>query len=121
MARSEWKWYGNAGHFCLGHECRFHLATEIEGYMISTVGELVRSMFFHSSGGYQEIGAGRLYETAVFELDDPVQRCNAKICGGCGRPNPSNWNPIELVEANTAKEATDNHYMLCKNYDKEIT
>lgn len=30
----------HAGHLCVGHMCRFHLNTYVNGYIISTVGEL---------------------------------------------------------------------------------
>ena len=40
MSAADWKWYGHPGHFILGDKCRFHLATVVGPFMISTVGEL---------------------------------------------------------------------------------
>jgi hypothetical protein len=36
-----WKWFGSAAHFICGRWCRFHLATQVGRYLISTVGEFV--------------------------------------------------------------------------------
>jgi hypothetical protein len=38
--KSEWIWMPHPGHFMLGHYCRFKLNTYVNGYIISTVGEL---------------------------------------------------------------------------------
>lgn len=38
---NEWEWFGNAAHFICGRWCRFHLATKVGKYLISTVGEYV--------------------------------------------------------------------------------
>jgi hypothetical protein len=89
------KWFGHAGHFILGHRCRFHLCTQVGKYLVSTVGELwhergsreihariVDPAWFdanrHRLGddfdaayfkrfGYDAIGCDRKYETMVFK------------------------------------------------------
>jgi hypothetical protein len=38
--KSDWIWMPHVGHFILGHQCRFHLNTYVNGYIVSTVGEL---------------------------------------------------------------------------------
>ena len=43
MSADKWIWMGHAGHFILGHKCRFHLSTYVNGYIVSTVGEYVLS------------------------------------------------------------------------------
>jgi hypothetical protein len=40
MSKHKWIWMPHAGHFCASHRCRFHLNTYVNGYIISTVGEL---------------------------------------------------------------------------------
>lgn len=37
---SSWEWYGHPAHFICGDKCRFHLATKVGKYLVSTVGEL---------------------------------------------------------------------------------
>src|SRR5919106_127620 len=36
---TELKWFGHAAHFICGRWCRFHLATQVGDYLVSTVGE----------------------------------------------------------------------------------
>lgn len=36
---ADWKWYGHPAHLIVGDKCRFHLATLVGPFMISTVGE----------------------------------------------------------------------------------
>jgi len=107
-----WRWFGNAAHLCVGHHCRFHLATLVGGgFLVSTAGqhwpdrdarEIHASIFDpgwfadnkHLKGGFfdeaymrrfgfGEIGgSGRKYETMVFKAGKP---CSIKGCG-CGLP-----------------------------------
>jgi len=37
--RDEWVWMPHAAHLMVGNDCRFHLATYVGGYIVSTVGE----------------------------------------------------------------------------------
>ncbi len=37
--KSDWIWMPHVGHLCVGHMCRFHLNTYVNGYIVSTVGE----------------------------------------------------------------------------------
>jgi len=39
MSREEWIWMPHVAHLCVGHWCRFHLATYVNGHVVSTVGE----------------------------------------------------------------------------------
>jgi len=57
---------GDAGHFCDANRCRFHLHTHIGRYCISTIGDYYP--LDARDGAPKEIGAGRLYETIVFDL-----------------------------------------------------
>lgn len=46
---SEWRWFGEHGHYILGRWCRFHLCTQIGDYLVSTVGKLVHPRQTHGS------------------------------------------------------------------------
>lgn len=35
----KWKWFGHPAHFICGRDCRFHLATKIGRWLVSTLGE----------------------------------------------------------------------------------
>lgn len=86
----DWVWMPHAGHFIGSNYCRFHLATYIHGYLISTVGEYfpsdgVREIICQTRGihlegrgeereedflnkvGFEKIGYDRTYETMVFK------------------------------------------------------
>ena len=105
ISRLLWKWFGTAGHLCVSDYCRFHLATEIGDYLISTVGEYFRN----DDNEMTEIGLGRNYETMVFLLTDEVCDC------GCGMRVPD-LSEIEMIPANTRMEANENHRDLCLKY-----
>ena len=95
MDRSKWIWMPHAAHLVVGNDYRFHLATYVGGYLVSTVGEwwpdqTVRKIHakvhdpqwldanqgrkgddfdraYFKRFGYEEIGADRTYETMVFK------------------------------------------------------
>ena len=132
MDKSDWIWMPHAAHFILGTECQFHLATYVNGYLISTVGELwpdsrIRAITANAKGiqingrgdawdadymkkiGYAEIGYQRKYETMVFMAEPnyehrccPWRMANASEIDGQGYNDPS--------------DATDGHLALCERY-----
>lgn len=116
------KWFGCAAHFCCGRWCRFHLATQVGKYLISTVGEYVHPSMSGSSESTEEewlkknapgadIGFNRKYETMVFKV--------GKLCGcGCGLPSISG-SEIDFAGYMTAKEATEGHYKFLKIYSRK--
>jgi hypothetical protein len=118
----EWKWYGLAGHFTCGRWCRFHICTQVGGYLISSVGMLVHP---RDSGGGEvnegrylsanpdgaDIGCGRHYETMVFKAGKP---CDAAGCA-CGLPAIDGYE-LAAKSANNVKEATANHMEMCKKF-----
>jgi hypothetical protein len=122
--KSKWLWFGTAAHFCCGRWCRFHLATKVGKYLISTMGEFVSP---RNSGGSEvtegawlkenypgeDIGYGRKYETFVFRLGKETCPC------GCGLPVLSKWSEIDSLGANDAKTATENHRKLCDKWSKK--
>lgn len=116
---SEWKWFGDAGHFICGRWCRFHLCTQIGRFLVSTVGAYVHPR--HSMGSElrerewleanfpgEDIGWGRKYETMVFLAGEP---CSEPTCG-CGLPVNSG-NELAFDGYNDAGAATNGHYKMC--------
>lgn len=118
----DWKWFGVAAHFCCGQWCRFHMATQVGEYLISTVGEYVHPR--HSNGSEAEearwlsenwpgedIGMDRKYETMVFRAGKP---CTSAGCG-CGVPEIG-----EVCDGfgsyNDRASAQAGHLCLCNEY-----
>jgi hypothetical protein len=135
IPESEWRWFGWARHLIVGRDCRFHLATEVGDYLISTVGDYlpdepireilakVRGVVLEGTGddrradymkkiGYEEIGCDRMYETMVFKLSQGPCGCGE----GCGAREIAEWCEVDFARANTQREATDAHMELCRKY-----
>lgn len=138
--QADWKWFGSAGHLIVAQWCRFHLCTQVGKYLVSTVGEYwpdvkVRKIHAkihdpkwlaeneHLRGnafdavymrrfGFEEIGAGRKYETMVFEAGVP---CEAEGCR-CGMPNAKSWAELDGQGYNDAGEATRGHMAMCEKW-----
>jgi hypothetical protein len=131
IPQSDWKWFGHAGHLCVGPWCRFHLCTEIGPYVVSTVGEYlpmesVREFYAQSRGviltkrgemgeieyiqkvGFEDIGFNRKYETMIFRV---TGHCNSPECG-CGLPM-IDGDEQDCEGYNTAKDATEGHIRMC--------
>lgn len=123
IPHSEWEWYGDVGHCCVGRWCRFHLHTRIGAFIVSTIGQYVHPR--HSGGSEQEeakwlkqhpngeeIGCDRLYETFVF-------RHSGNRCGGacnCGEMMVEDYSEIDSLGANDQRTANENHMTLCLKY-----
>ena len=137
MKRENWVWMPHAGHFILGHQCRFKLNTYVGKYIVSTVGEylpdsaireilaLPRNIQLEGMGdareadwmkkvGFENIGLDRKYETMVFEAG-PV--CDVEDCM-CGMPTLKTCRELDFIGCNTRKEANQNHIELCSKWDK---
>lgn len=135
IPKSEWKWFGRAGHFICADWCRFHMCTLIGEYLVSTVGEYipdeaVREICAQSRGitlegrgdarradwlnklGFEEIGYQRKYETMVFKVGASV--CTAAGCM-CGLPEiiPTE---LDMDGYNTAGEAAAGHSAMCEKW-----
>lgn len=131
--KADWRWFGKAAHFIGGRDCRFHLATKVGPWLVSTVGEYlpdapVREILADSRGialngmgdarraswmeqvGYEEIGYGRTYETMVFRAGEP--------CGGdCGCGVPTiDGSKLDFRGYNNAGDATAGHLALCAKW-----
>ena len=138
IPREEWEWFGSAGHLIVGSDCRFHLATLIGPWWVSTVGEWLpdsnswdiyarkvggippdlrgddRRAWFLKHVGYVEIGAGRTYETMVFRAD-PEQRCERDECN-CGQPEIVSWSELDSDVYSERGDAQRGHYALCERW-----
>lgn len=101
MKKGEWVWMPHPAHFICARDCRFHLATCVGDFVVSTVGEYLpdetlreihcqalgitlegkgdaRLADFVAKVGYLEIGFDRKYETMVFPAtrrDVPGEEC----------------------------------------------
>jgi len=138
IARSEWEWFGNAAHLIVGSHCRFHLATRVGPWLVSTVGEYVpdyavreimaqrRGFDLEGQGdareadwlkkhGFEEIGFGRKYETMVFRW---ARLCDSEECG-CGLPTPDDWEELDSDGYNDAASATRGHYAMCERWSEK--
>lgn len=134
MSKQNWIWMPHAGHFILGHMCRFRLNTYVNGYIVSTVGEYVpdsavREILNECRGGeplsigdlgeqeyleryeFENIGADRKYETMVFRATKTQFKCCPYRL--------KDTDKIDFEGYNTADEAYQGHLKMCKKYDKK--
>jgi hypothetical protein len=137
--KESWEWFGNAAHFICGHMCRFHMATKVGPWLVSSVGEMwpdrpgreihaqvydpkwllanrnLKGDTFDAAYmerfGYEEIGYDRKFETMVFLAGE---RCTAKGCG-CGLPSIGG-SEMDGEGSNDAGTATKNHMAMCDRY-----
>lgn len=134
MKKENWIWMPHTGHFICGNNCRFHLATYVGNYIVSTVGELVppdavreisakcRGIVLEGRGdarladwlkkhGFEEIGCGRTYETMVFKAKKSKNKCCPYTM----------TQPTELDSEgyNSEADAFKGHYRLCKKWAKK--
>lgn len=98
MNREDWIWMPHPAHFICSFDCRFHLATFVGEYIVSTVGEYfpdspLREIFakqrnvvlkgigderkydYLNRVGFEEIGYKRKYETMVFKCSIQDEEC----------------------------------------------
>lgn len=125
-------------HFICSRDCRFHLATRVGPWIVSTVGEFepcmsVQEIRAESKGltlkgrgdarradamrqlGYEEIGYQRTYETMVFPSaprdDDGDTCCPWTAADFC---------EVECEGYNDAGAAYAGHLALCEKYAAEV-
>lgn len=104
--KQDWIWMPHPGHFICGYKCQFKLCTYVNGYIVSTVGEMP-SMFKPKQ--FESIGYNRIYETMVFkaEAQDEIC-CPYKIIVS---------EELDMRGYNTAADATKGHMELCEEWD----
>lgn len=143
IPREEWEWFGHAGHLIVARWCRFHMATKVGDYLVSTVGEYwperpVREIHakVHDPGwlaakrhllgdefdaaymrrfGFEEIGYGRKYETMVFRA---TKVCTSPSCD-CGMPMPDDWSELDSGAYNNPGAARAGHLAMCEKWANE--
>jgi hypothetical protein len=105
-----WKWFGMPAHFIGASYCRFHMATRVGPWMVSSVGYYQMP----SSENPTEIGCGRLYETMVF-------RAAECACGGsaCEGHMLESGEELDMIPANDAVSASANHMAACLRWADE--
>lgn len=139
MKKDKWKWFPHAGHLIICNDCRFHLNTYVGKYIVSTVGEywpdrVVREIHAkvynpnwleenkHKKGdefnhvymkefGYEDIGAGRKYETMVFKAIKSKDKCCPYTA--------ANWTEIDMNGYNTNEDAYKGHLKMCQKWNKK--
>lgn len=123
IPESKWVWHGFAAHFCCGEWCRFHLATTVGNYLVSTVGKYVHPSksgasektereFLKDNPEGEEIGYGRYYETMVFKAGAP---CSC----GCGIPS-IDGSEIDSGCYQNSKDAAEGHRRLCLKFASKL-
>lgn len=106
MSKDKWIWMPHAGHFICGHKCRFKLNTYVNGYIVSTVGEL-----YFSDDKEETVGCDRKYETMVFKAKKSDHKCCPYV--------QSNGSDIDFAGYNTPEDAYEGHLKFCNKYDKK--
>lgn len=116
IPENEWIWQGHPGHFCAASYCRFHLATRVGDYLISTVGDYYTNP---EDGERKEIGysadGSAWFETYVFKVAGTLD---------CGCAEVDGWSEIDGERWSEAKMAHDGHLQYCQKYaakTEEIT
>lgn len=138
MKKENWIWMPHAAHLIVGNDCRFHLATYVGKYIVSTVGEYwpdqeVRRIHaevnnpswyeenknlkgdnfdiaYFKKFGYNEIGCGRIYETMVFKAK--------KTKGLCCQYVMISGENVDFRGYNTPKEAREGHSKMCLKWSE---
>jgi|GEM_PF-4029981 len=90
-------------HLCV--ECRFHLATFVGSWLISTVGDYINPL----TKKRDTIGSGRAFETFVFTTDgkpDPES----------GHPTIIGWNERDSNEYMHERAACEGHEAMVAKY-----
>ena len=142
MGKENWIWMPHAGHLCVGHDCRFHLATYVNGYIVSTVGEywpdieIRRSMAetemrFHPEKkidltlrgdyfdheymkvfGFVDIGLNRTYETMVFKAKKRDDEYQCCMWKVTG-------DCLDMEGYGNPSDAYEGHMELCEKWEEE--
>lgn len=118
IPRSEWEWFGYAGHFICASKCRFRLCTKVGDFLISTVGDMWFPDYSKGTGSKKRetFGAGEnsFFETYVFRAG---ARCTVADCG-CNQPTLAEACEIDGERCATAGEAQALHLKYCEKYAK---
>jgi hypothetical protein len=106
----KFKHFGYPAHFICADRCRFHLATQVGKYIVSTVGA-----FFPSPEGKMEIiGIDRFFETMVFKCGKICKRADCR----CNMPE-TNGRELDMAGYETAGEAQAGHKKMIKKWTEK--
>ena len=111
IEKQDWIWHALPGHYICADRCIFRLTTEIGNYLISTVGEMIA---LTSKGEWEDIDAGRKYETIVFKI---TSRCKARNCR-CLFPH-HDGQELDTKGYNLRREAQKGHLAMCEKWSKK--
>jgi hypothetical protein len=127
ISHDKWEWFGVVGHYICGQWCRFHLATMVGPWLVSTIGEYVHPL--HSKGNEkdeaewmrvnwpgEDIGCGRKYETMVFKAG---ARCTKKGCE-CNMP-AIGGSELDIHGYQTRGQAQAGHLQMCKKWSRKAS
>lgn len=133
-SKSKWVWMPHPGHFICASECKFHLTTEVGGYIVSTVGEYfpqesVREILAKCRGvvlegkgeererdymtkiGYENLGVDGKYETMVF----PSKTSDEACCPFTA----AEWGGLAQRRYSSPGEAYAGHMEFCEEWGKK--
>jgi len=150
VSKEDWFWMPHVAHLCVGNWCRFHLATYVNGHIISTVGEylpdsdvrrcilegnITRS--FHSEEEKEKM------RLVLSKIGDDFDRYYINLLGyeeiGCNRKYETMVFAAEKIDEeccryyaliefcidsigyNCPSEATRGHYAMCEKFDNVET
>ena len=136
--KDELIWMPHPGHLIISNDCRFHLNTYVNGYIVSTVGEwwpdrVVREIHaevrelkwlednkhlkgddfdyaYNEKFGFMEIGMGRKYETMVFKAKKETSK-QAMCC-----PYTQTGSDLDMDGYNDAVSAFKGHNKMVKKW-----
>ncbi len=135
MKKEDWTWMPHPTHFICSNYCRFVLATEVGGYIISTVGEYVpdsnlrdvlagcrgitlkgkgdeRERDWIKKNGFENLsGEGQTYETMVFSS---LKTKNNECC-----PYQIVLPDVDSRRYKYAGDAYKGHLKLCEKWSKK--
>lgn len=104
-----WKWYGYAGHLCVGKRCAFHLQTSYKKHLVSTVG----AYYPKNSDIMETIGAEGddfkpFFETFVYPYSGDDANGDPVLGDG----------PIDSIRYEKSIDAERGHYAMCNKWLK---
>ena len=109
MSKSQWIWMPHAAHFIGSSSCQFHLATYVNGYVVSTIGD-----YYNRAGKRDTVATGYHYETMVFRAI-PMDPTTDQCC-----PYEADNECLARGLYNTGEDARLGHMALCEKYDQIV-
>ena len=103
---------GHAGHFVMGSHCGYRLNTYVNGFIVSTVGEL-RYPSDPENGPHRPLGAdpNSLYETFVFTAKKSDHKCCPYVV--------ADHSELEGVRYDNVDDAAEGHEKMVKKYARK--